>query len=232
MRRVNREATLKRELPRVRSYIVSDEEIGRFTETGKLTITDALSDASFKVVTNACKRLLRTPGIPKTREIRTQPWRNVDKVTLFDDPRGPKQKTHSARLHAPELAAAGVWADGIVRTLGTRLLQLDHKDAGEALLEHQTNRVVIHRMKGVETSYGENLSIIPRLPAPLPEHGTVVSLAIGSPIDIETRQVVAPNTVDVYACSDLSEVLGIEQPRYGFRSNSTEISVLFTQFEG
>lgn len=207
-------------------FVFEPSEIRTFARTGQIGIEDILPLAYFSDIAVACRGLFRMP-LPLTRHIKDPEWHQVDKVTLFRNPHGIKERSHGMRFFSTEVAIAAAWADSMVQKLGGGLLKHGYREAGEALVNHTSNRSVINRMNGTPDS---NAVIGLHLDPP-EETGANVVLTLDPGVNLLNRVVVDSNMLNIYACEDVAELLGVPQPLHGFKSDTTRMSVVFTRFE-
>jgi hypothetical protein len=205
---------------------IAPRVVDEFVETGKLSVPEVLPEDAFAVLRGACTRLLDR-RVPLTRKINDPKWHNVEKVTLFRNPQDFAQSVHGMFLHAPELVVSAVWTDNVVRQLSSLLMNRVGSPA-ELLFGYQSNRVIINRMNGSHA----DPSILGVHVDPVAEHGANSSVTLDEGIDVATGESTPPNTLNIYACRDLSDALNIEQPPHGFSSESTRLSLVFTRFTG
>jgi hypothetical protein len=227
MDRTIRERSLEYSLGRLNSdEKITEESVETFANTGKIVLHNAMPYPQLVVVRGAAERLLDKKLLPLTRPIKDSSWHNVEKVTLFRDPNGLKQLSHSARLLAPELLTYAEWSDKLVRKLGRGLIGYGKLDAGFILTAFKGNRLPILRMLG----HDSDTAVIGQHRDVHDEKGANVSLALDKGLETVANEVIPANTLTVYACFDTCEALGIEQALHGYSAETERLSLLSSCF--
>jgi hypothetical protein len=227
MSRNQRTATILRELQQAWEHDFQPTEVHTFARTGRLSIENALPKASFEAIAVAAKGLFQRPLLPKTHRMEARHSRGIRELALLTTPESIAQKTRSVAVHAPELAIATVWADGMVRYLGRELIALAYTQPGDMLRAHESNHIIVRRMHGTKTY----LSVYGKGSAPVAERGVHVSLALDEGFELGVRQTIPSNTLHIYAADNLSSTLAIDPPEYGFNAKATRFSLEFVDSE-
>ena|SRR5665213_519542 len=205
----------------------SDEEIDIFASTGQLAVREVFTPTAFDIVASSCHRLAnRWRPLPYTRSLEDRTYHNVDRATLFRDPRGYIEAIHKTSLHAPELITLERWSDRVVAAIGGRLLDRGHDDPARLLRLFMSSRAVINRMNGTV----DDPAVLGLHLDPPAEIGANASFSLGGGTNLSTGLPVEANVLSIYACKNLSEALGISQPLHGISSDAERMSLVYTQF--